>query len=59
MDSLITECESLHRKRMLNKKFLVKDYERQKFNYKIDLDNFGLPYMRTMIYQLDLIQLIE
>ena len=34
MDSLITESESLHRKRMLNKKFLVKDYERQKFNYE-------------------------
>ena len=34
MDSLITESESLHRKRILNKKFLVKDYERQKFNYE-------------------------
>ena len=34
MDSLIPESDPLQRKRILNKKFLVKDYERQKFNYE-------------------------
>ena len=34
MDSLITESDPLQRKRIINKKFLVKDYERQKFNYE-------------------------